>query len=301
VAALTVHPAAWGVNLDPADYTFPAALPGYPAQTVKSITITNTGNQPTGPLTAALGGANAGSFTLSAASISSIPVDGSAAFTVVPKTGLAIGPYTVTVTVSGGNGITANFDAGFTVTPVAVTGVTLNKQSLSLIVGATESLIATVTPLNATNQAVTWSSSNEAAATVSSNGLVTVLAPGTANITVTTVDGSHTAVTALTVPAPGTLAISIGFNFGAITITGSDGSNIISRGADASKPASLTLSAAGYTGVQWYVDGVLKNGAADSSITITAAACDIRNHSATFTGVKDGVPYSQLIPFRVVQ
>ncbi|GHU39930.1 hypothetical protein FACS1894190_06120 [Spirochaetia bacterium] len=82
---------------------------------------------------------------------------------------------------------------------------------------------------------------------------------------------------------------------------GSNGINIISKGADFSKPTSITLSASGYTGVQWYVDGVLKTGATGNSITLTAAAYDIRKHSVTFTGIKDSVPYSQLIPFTVVQ
>jgi hypothetical protein len=76
----------------------------------------------------------------------------------------------------------------------------------------------------------------------------------------------------------------------------------MSRGADTGKPTSLTLSASGYTGVQWYVDGNTGTPVgAGNSITLTAAAYDIRNHSVTFTGVKDDIPYSQLIPFRVVQ
>jgi hypothetical protein len=160
-------------------------------------------------------------------------------------------------------------------------------------------LTATVAPENATNKAVAWSSSNTAVATVSDTGLVTAIAAGTATITVRTNDGSRTATATVTVPA-GSLGINIGFNFGVITITGSDGGNIISRGADTSKPTGLTLSAAGYTGVQWFVDGVLKAGATVSSITLSAANYDIRNHSVTFTGVKDGIPYSQSIPFRVV-
>jgi hypothetical protein len=133
------------------------------------------------------------------------------------------------------------------------------------------------------------------------NGLVTANAAGTATIKVTTTDGSRTASATVTVPTPGDLGISIGFNFGAISITGSDGVNVISKGADGSKPISLILSAAGYTGVQWYVDGVLKTGATGNSITLAAAAYDIRNHSVTFTGVKGIIPYSQLIPFKVVQ
>jgi hypothetical protein len=67
---------------------------------------------------AALSGANSGSFFLSNTMISSIAAGGTGAFTVVPKTGLAVGTRTVTVTVSGGNGIWASFTVSFTVNTV---------------------------------------------------------------------------------------------------------------------------------------------------------------------------------------
>jgi|GEM_PF-2014600 len=69
--------------------------------------------------------------------------------------------------------------------PVSVTGVSLNKSSTTLTVGGTETLVATVLPDNATNKNVTWSSSNTSVATVSSTGLVSAIAPGTATITAT--------------------------------------------------------------------------------------------------------------------
>ncbi|GHT14674.1 hypothetical protein AGMMS4956_12930 [Bacteroidia bacterium] len=84
---------------------------------------------------------------------------------------------------------------------VPVTGVTLNKTTLALVVGADETLTATVAPTDATNKAVTWSTSNAAVATVSETGVVTAVAAGTATITVTTEDGSHTASCAVTVTA----------------------------------------------------------------------------------------------------
>ena len=89
----------------------------------------------------------------------------------------------------------------FTIEPptVNVTGVTLNPTSTSLTVGGTETLTATVAPDDATDKSVTWSSDNENVATVDANGLVTAVAPGTANITVTTTDGSKTATCAVTV------------------------------------------------------------------------------------------------------
>lgn len=72
---------------------------------------------------------------------------------------------------------------------VPVTGVTLNKSNTELTVGNTETLTATVLPENATNKAVTWSSSDPSVATVA-NGVVTAMAVGTTTITATAADGS---------------------------------------------------------------------------------------------------------------
>ena len=76
-----------------------------------------------------------------------------------------------------------------TPTPVAVTGVTLDKETVTIKEGETATLKATVLPENATNKNVTWSSSNENIATVA-NGVVTGIAEGTTTITVKTQDGS---------------------------------------------------------------------------------------------------------------
>ena len=90
-----------------------------------------------------------------------------------------------------------------TVSPVSVTGVTLNSTTASVKVGQTTTLIATVSPSNATNKSVTWSSGSNAIATVSENGVVTGVAAGTTDITVRTVDGNKTAKCTVTVTAAG--------------------------------------------------------------------------------------------------
>lgn len=72
--------------------------------------------------------------------------------------------------------------------PTAVTAVNLNKSTLALAVGASEQLYATITPADASEEAVTWSSSAVGKATVSASGVVTGVAAGTATITVKTVD-----------------------------------------------------------------------------------------------------------------
>ena len=85
---------------------------------------------------------------------------------------------------------------------VAVTGVTLNQNEAQMTVGGeTLTLTATVNPNNATDQRVSWSTSDANVATVE-NGVVTAVAAGNATITVTTTDGSFTATCAVTVTAP---------------------------------------------------------------------------------------------------
>lgn len=73
--------------------------------------------------------------------------------------------------------------------PVAVTGLSLNKENVSLVIGDSETLVATVSPDNATNKAVTWKSSDTNVATVDGNGKVTGIKKGTTTITATTEDG----------------------------------------------------------------------------------------------------------------
>jgi len=115
-------------------------------------------------------------------------------------TAVAAGTATITVKTADGNK-TADCVVTVVTSAVAVTGVTLNKSSTSLNVGGAETLIPAITPSNATNQNVTWTSSNASAATVSAGGLVTAVAAGTATITVTTVDGNRTATCTVTVTA----------------------------------------------------------------------------------------------------
>jgi uncharacterized protein YjdB len=81
---------------------------------------------------------------------------------------------------------------------VAVFSVTLNKSTLTLTEGGTETLTPTISPTNATNKNVNWTSSNTGVAMVS-NGTVTAVSAGTAVITVTTIDGSKVATCIVTV------------------------------------------------------------------------------------------------------
>lgn len=109
---------------------------------------------------------------------------------------ITAGTTTITVKTVDGN---KTATSAITVAAIPVASVSVSPTTANLYAGNTQQLSATIAPANATNKAVTWSSSNTAVATVNSSGLVTAVSTGTANITVTTQDGSKTAIAAITV------------------------------------------------------------------------------------------------------
>ena len=88
---------------------------------------------------------------------------------------------------NNGNNVTVTFAPK----PNFATGISLNKTSTSIQRGNTETLTATITPNNATNKTVTWTTSDPSVATVSSDGVVTAVSIGNATITATTNDGTN--------------------------------------------------------------------------------------------------------------
>lgn len=138
------------------------------------------------------------------------------------------GEAVITVTVKPVNA--GEDDTGYTATcnvkvsddgtKVEVTGVSLNETTLSLDEGQTEKLTATVAPENATNKAVTWSTSKPNIATVDiNNGTVTAVAQGTATITAKTSDGGFEASCTVTVKTPATETKSVSLNKGTLTLS----------------------------------------------------------------------------------
>ena len=83
-------------------------------------------------------------------------------------------------------------------TKIAVTGVKLDRDALTVNRGETAALTATVLPANATNQKLTWQTDNSAIATVK-KGTVTGIGEGETTVTVTTQDGGYTAQCTVTV------------------------------------------------------------------------------------------------------
>lgn len=110
-------------------------------------------------------------------------------------TAVAAGTATITCTAADGSGKSAACKITVKNPPVKVTKLKINKTSVDLLKGKTVQLKVTVTPSNATNKAVTWTSSNKRIATVTSNGLVKAVRTGTVTITAKAKDGSGKKVT----------------------------------------------------------------------------------------------------------
>ncbi len=136
-------------------------------------------------------------------------------------TGKAAGNATITVKTTDG-GKTATCAVTVKAKTIAVTGVSLDKTSLSMTAGDTQTLTATITPSNATNKSVTWSTSNSSVATVSSTGVVTAKAAGTATITVKTSDGGKTATCSVTVQAKTVSVTGVSLNKSSLSMTVGD-------------------------------------------------------------------------------
>ena len=151
-------------------------------------------------------------------------------YTVTPSTAFVGSETYVTISYAG-----QTTTQDITVNAIHVSSVSLNKTSTSITCGGTETLTATISPDNADDKSVTWSSDNETVATVDNDGKVTAKAVGTANITVTTVDLGKTATCEVTVTAdeskPALIDVVLEETFAAVTETGAvNGSNFDNTG-----------------------------------------------------------------------
>lgn len=152
-------------------------------------------------------------FKSSSESIATVDANGNV-------TGVKAGKTTITVTTEDGNK-TAKCEVTVTPKPVAVTGVKINVSVLNIEVGAQAILVANISPSDATNKNVTWSSSDESVLTIDDKGEVTGVKVGKATVTVTTEDGNKTATCEVNVKEatvtptsvkiePATLSVKVG-------------------------------------------------------------------------------------------
>jgi uncharacterized protein YjdB len=125
------------------------------------------------------------SWKSSNAGVASVNTDGNV-------TAISVGTATITVTTEDG-AKSATCEVTVKEKTYNVEGVTLDQETITLTEGETATLTATITPENATNKAVIWSTSDETVATVS-EGTITAISAGTATITVKTYNGKYTTV-----------------------------------------------------------------------------------------------------------
>ena len=179
--------AVTGVTIEPSEAELPA---GYSMKLTATVLPENATNKNV-------------VYSVDDESILSVDQDGNI-------TGLSLGTATVTVTTEDG-GFTAS--AEITVIPVQVTGVSISPKSVSVALGHTIQLTASITPSNAANKNLSWSVSDETIISVDGQGTVTGLSGGTATVTVTTEDGGFSASAEITVYyAPANTWTAIGTN-----------------------------------------------------------------------------------------
>ena len=184
-------------------------------------------------------------------------------------TALKVGTATITVTTDDG-GKTAICQVTVNAKVYNVESVSLDKTSITLKEGDSETLTATVYPANATNKKVSWKSSDESVATVS-NGQVTALKAGTATITVTTEDGGKTATCQVTVNAKVYNVESVSLDKTSITLTEGDSQTLtatVSPSNATNKNISWSSSNTSVATVNNGVVTAIKAGTA--TITVTA-------------------------------
>ena len=123
---------------------------------------------------------------------------------------------------------------------VKVSNITLNSKAVTLEIGQTAKLIATVSPQDATNTTIIWSSDNTSVVLVSKDGTVTAVAPGTAKITVKSDDGGISDSCVVTVLSASVTGVSL------------DQESITLREGESYKlNATITPSNVDYPSLQW--------------------------------------------------
>lgn len=192
-------------------------------------------------------------------------------------TGVAKGTATITATTTDGS----NKSGSITVTvKKAVTGVSLNKTSLTLDEGKTETLTATVSPSDASVTTVSWSSSNTSIATVNSSGVVTAKSKGTCTITATSTDDSNKKATCSVTVLRRVTGMYVSSNNVNVDVGGTTAITVHTIPSDASN-TSFTISSADSTIATMNSSGTI-SGLKKGQTTITVTSVD-GGYSQTIT------------------
>jgi len=215
---------------------------------------------------------------------------------------ITIGRAIITVTTADGNK-TATCTVTVSATPVAVTGVSLNKNTLSLSVGGSETLTAAVSPSNATNQNVNWSSSAPAVATVAHSGKVTGIAAGSAVITASSSDGGKTATCNVTVSGDGNTTVTgVALNKSALSLAVGGTEALIATVLPSSAMNKAVTWSSSNTEVATISSSGVVTGVAAGSTVITVSSSDggkTATCNVTVTGGgSDGLVFTSIAAFK---
>lgn len=198
----------------------------------------------------------------------------------------AVSAGTTTITARSNNGKTATCSITVKAPVVDVTSVKLNKSTLSLVTGKSDTLTATISPSNATSKSISWSSSNTNVATVSSDGTVKAVGAGYATITAKSNNGK-TAQCTVTATDPVVDVTSVSLNQTSLSLT-TGNSSILAASVLPSNATNKTITWLSSNTNVVTVSGGLVKAVAAGSATITARSNNGKTAICTVT-VKDPV------------
>jgi len=175
------------------------------------------------------------------------------------------------VNISGNANIKAIYKSNGS-TIVTVTGITLNKATLSLKTGDTDNLSADVTPSNATYKTVLWNSSNPNVASVDNTGKVTAKGSGTATITASTVEGTATPATCAVTVTP--FVVSVSFDTNSFNLFIGDSRKLIANVSPSNSPNKQVTWSSNNTSIAKVASDGTVTAVASGTATITVTTVD---------------------------
>lgn len=191
--------------------------------------------------------------------------------------GVGSGTATITVTITDGSNLSASCNV--TVSQL-ISSLSLNPSSMEIYTGSSKTITANISPSNASNKSLKWTSTNTGVATVS-NGTVKAVAPGTATITAATTDGSKKSASCVVTVKQGVTSLSLNKTSATLGVGNSTQLTVTVQPGNASnKSVSWSSSNSGVASVN---SSGLVTAKAAGTATITVKSNDGTNKSASCT------------------
>ena len=203
---------------------------------------------------------------------------------------------TVIITATSSNGKTAECTVTVEKKLIPITEVSLSESAVGIIEGNTHKLTATVLPENTTDsKSVSWSSNNEAVATVSEDGTITAKSAGTAVITATSTNGK-TAGCTVTVSKKEIPIVDVALNRTSATITEGDILNLTATVLPENTTESKNIGWSSSNNDIATVDSTGKVTAKQAgTVVITATSSNGKTASCTITVEKKEIPITEVV------